>query len=136
MWSFHSLLAMLHVVDLLSEDLTEKLRKFNIKSKCKNLFQPYQNIIIEEWLPKLKNRYGIRQYITNRPVKFGQKLWVLAEILTRYTYDFLIYTEKSNETHNYGLGYLVVIKLMGPLLNQGYHLLLDKFYTSVKLLND
>ena len=25
---------------------------------------------------------------------------------------------------------------MGPLLNQGYHLLFDKFYTSVKFLND
>ena len=60
----------------------------------------------------------------------------MAEILTRYTLDFLIYTEKSNETHNYGLGYSVVIKLMGPLLNQRYHVLFDKFYTSVKFLND
>ena len=54
----------------------------------------------------------------------------------RYTYDFLVYTGKSDEIYNHGLGYSVVMKLMKTLLNQGYHLFFDNFYTSVKLLND
>ena len=35
-----------------------------------------------------------------------------------------------------GLGYDVVMKLVAPLRNQGYHLYFDNFYTSVKLVKD
>lgn len=54
----------------------------------------------------------------------------------RIYYEFLNYTGKSNETCNYGLGYSMVTKLMEHWLNQGYHLLFDKFYTFVNFLND
>ena len=65
---FKSLLAMLHVVDTFSEDPTKKLWKVDtfiehFRLKCKNLFQPYQNIVIDEQLVKLKHRFGIREYI-------------------------------------------------------------------------
>ena len=35
-----------------------------------------------------------------------------------------------------GLAYDVVMKLITPLLHQGYHLYIDNFYTSVKLVKD
>ena len=129
---FKSLLAMLHVVDRVSEDPTKKLWKVNtfiehFRSKCKNLFQPCQNIAIDECLVKLKYRSGIRQHIAKKLVKFGLKLWVFADTLTGYTYNFFVCTGKSNETYNHGLGYSVVMKLMEPLLNQGYHLIFDNF---------
>lgn len=59
----------------------------------------------------------------------------MADSLTGYTYDFLVYNGKSDETYNHRLGYSGVMKLIEPLLNQGYHLFFDNFYTSVKLLN-
>ena len=34
---------------------------------------------------------------------------------------------------NHGLGYDVVVKLMQPYFNQGYHLYIDNFYTSTVL---
>ena len=40
---------------------------------------------------KSKRSSRIRQYIKNKPVKFGIKLWVLAESSTGYTTDFDTY---------------------------------------------
>ena len=100
---FKSLLAILHVVDPFTEDPAKKLRKVHtfiehFRSKCKNLFQPHQNIAIDEWLVRLKHHSGIRKYIANKPVKFGLKLWVLADSVIGYIYNFLVYTGKSDET--------------------------------------
>lgn len=138
---FQALLGMLHVVDPLQEDPNKKLRKVDsfidhFRNKSKELFQPFQNVAIDERLVKSKHRSGIRQYIANKPAKFGLKLWVLADSKTGYSYDFSVYTGKTNEVYEHGLGYHVVMKLMQPLLNQGYHLFIHNFYTSVKLLND
>ena len=80
---------------------------------------------------KSKHCSGIRQYIANKPVKFGVKLWVLADSKNGYTFDFDIY-----ETYECNLGYGFVMKLAQPSINRGYHIFFDKFYTSVKLVND
>ena len=114
---------MIHVVDPAKEDKTNKLRKVSefsdiIKEKCKPLYQPHQNVAIDERIVKSKHRSGIRQYIKNKPVKFGLKLWVLADSCNGYTYDFSVYAGKNGgETiSEYGLGYSVVMKLMSSLL--------------------
>ena len=47
----------------------------------------------------------IRNFIGNKSVKFGLKLWDLADNLTGYIYKFLFCTGKSTETYNYGSVY-------------------------------
>ena len=64
------------------------------------------------------------------------ELSVIADSATGYTYDFYLYTGKTNKVNPNGLGYHVVMKLMEPLLNQGYYVFFDNFYTSVTLLVD
>jgi len=58
---FKALMAMLHVVDPQTEDPTDKLRKVSrfidyIKERCKSLYQPFQNISIDERMVKSKHR--------------------------------------------------------------------------------
>ncbi|XP_066928515.1 uncharacterized protein [Clytia hemisphaerica] len=53
---------------------------------------PQGNLAIDERLVKSKHRSDIRQYIKNKPVKFGIKLWVINDSKTGYTCDFLVYT--------------------------------------------
>lgn len=86
---------------------------------------------------KSKHRSGIRQYIRNKPTKWGIKLWVLADSANGYTWGFNVYIGKraAEEVSNNGLGYDIV-SLIRPLLNQGYHLYIDNFYTSPKLFKD
>ena len=50
------------------------------------------NVAIDERMVPSKARSGMRQYIKDKPVKFGFKLWVIAESDTGYTLDFNIYT--------------------------------------------
>ena len=71
---------------------------------------------------KSKHRSGMQQYMPLKPVKFGLKLWVLADSLNGYKYDFDTYTGKKGEhLHEQGLGYTVVMKLVSLLLDQGYN---------------
>lgn len=136
-------MSMIHVVDPTTENKEDKLRKINefvklIKDKCMNLYQPYKNISIDERIVKSKHRFGIRQYIENKPIKFGLKLWVLADSRNGYTVDFNVYAGKNSKDpiHVNGLGDHVVIKLMAPFLNHNYHLFTDNFYNLCDLFND
>lgn len=141
---FKALMGMLHVVDPATEDEHDKLRKVRsllnvFKEKCKSLYQPFQNVAVDERMVKSKHRSGIRQYIKDKPTKWGIKLWVLADSANGYTYDFDVYTGRSPDDQppsEHGLGYDVVMKLVEPLVNQGYHLYFDNFYSSPKLLKD
>ena len=90
---------------------------------------------IDERMVKSRHRSGIRQYIKDKPTKWGIKLWVLADSSNGYTIDFNVYIGKAagREVSANGLGYDVVMKLMNPFFNQGYHLYVEIFYTSVTL---
>lgn len=140
---FKALIGMLHVVDPATEDEQDKLRKVNgllqfFKEKCKSLYQPFQRVAIDERMVKSKHRSGIRQYIKNKPTKWGIKLWVLADSANGYTCDFDVYIGRNAAAvpSANGLGYDVVMRLVQPLINQGYHLYFDNFYTSVTLVKD
>ena len=60
------------------------------------LYQPSRNISIDERMVRNKGRYSFRQYIKDKPTKWGMKIWVLAESTTGYTYDYEVYTGRSN----------------------------------------
>jgi len=140
---YSALMSMIHIVDPSTENKEDKLRKVSefaniIKEKCMTLYQPHKNVSIDERIVKSKHRSGIRQYIKNKPVKFGLKLWVLADSRNGYTVDFNIYAGKNGDEpiHENGLGYHVVVKLMEPFFGQGYHLFTDNFYSSCLLFSD
>ena len=119
-------MGMLHVVDPNTEDEHDGLRKVSgflnsFKETCKLLYQPFQHLAVDERMVKSKHRSGIRQYIKNKPTKWGIKLWGLADSANGYTYDFDVYTGRRSEEEcsENGLGYDVVRKLSHPLENQG-----------------
>ncbi len=82
-----------------------------------------------------KARFSFRQYIRNKPVKWGFKLWCLSR--NGYTSCFSVYRGKNGEVRtSNGLGYDVVVSLMKDYLSQGYSLYIDNFYTSPVLVSD
>ena len=129
-------MAILHVVDPATEAPGDKLRKVEslidyFKSRCLSLYQPRQNLAIDERLVKSRHRSGIRQYIRDKPTKYGIKLWVLADSSNGYTIDFNVYIGKAagRDVSENGLGYDVVMTLIKPFLNQGYRLFVDIIFT-------
>ena len=81
---FKAIMALLHVVDPATELPGDKLRKVEsfvdyFKTRCRELYQPRQNVAIDERTVKSRHRSCIRQYIKDKPNKWGIKLWVLAD---------------------------------------------------------
>ena len=139
---FKSILAFLHVVSPNAEDPDDKLRKVRflvdyVKGRCRQLYQPGCRISVDERMVKSKGRFPMSQYARDKPVKFGFKLWVVADSVNGYTYDFFVYCGKAGTlVSEHGLAYDVVFQLVSSLLDQGYELYFDNYYTSMKLVND
>ena len=117
-----------------------KLRKLlplheHIKAKCIELYQPMMQLSVDERMVKSKGRSKFRQYMKNKPTKWGMKYWVVADI-TGYTLDFDLYVGREAEHSENGLSYDVVMKLVHRFAFQGYEVYFDNFYTSPTLLKD
>ena len=142
---FESLLSFLHVVDkkteddLRGEDKLLKVRPLvdHINKKCEKYCQPNMNVSIDERMVRSKARFSFKQYIRNKPTKWGFKLWCLCNASNGYTVKFSVYRGKTGEVvSGNGLGYDVVFRLMEKYLDQGYSLYVDNFYTSPILASD
>ena len=127
---------MLHVVDPANEPDGDKLHKINpllefFKGRRKDLYQPGQNVAVDERMAKSRHRSGMTQFNKDKPIRWRIKVWVLADSSNGYTIDFNVYIGKvaGQDVSANGLGYDVVMKVMNPYFHQGYHLYVDNFYT-------
>ena len=79
-----------------------------------------------------KGRLGMKQYMKDKPVKFGIKMWVAADAVSAYCFNFEVYIGKNNDIVNKNLGMAanVVIGLTKSLEKKGYVIYTDNFYTS------
>jgi hypothetical protein len=66
-------------------------------------------------------RLGFKQYVPLKPTKRGIKVWVRADPHNGYVSDFQVYTGRTDNTPEINLGGRVVLDLMQPLLDLGYH---------------
>ena len=89
-----------------------------------------------------KGRLGFKQYIPNKRSRFGIKMFSLCEV-SGYPWNRFVYVGKdaveTNEhrelAKNLGKSEAVAPKLMSDLFDKGYHLYIDNWCTSKKLLN-
>ena len=103
--------------------------------KFGEVYTPSCNISIDESLLLWKGRLAFKQYIPLKRARFGIKCFMLCED-SGYTYRFKIYTGKENAPQNQGtlsVSERVVVDLMEPLLEKGYHLYIDNWYSSITL---
>ena len=78
-----------------------------------------------------KGRLRFKQYINNKPTKWGIKAFVLSVITNGYIYRMQIYTGKNAESDSFiGLYTRVVLDLMTGLKREGFDLYTDNYYTS------
>jgi hypothetical protein len=88
------------------------------------IFQPYEKIAVDERMVRSKHTFsGIKQFMKDKPVKFGIKLWVLADTITGYTSNYFVYLGKKE------LRLLIFQKIV-------YHMLLFSIYFLDFLIRD
>ncbi|XP_060788789.1 piggyBac transposable element-derived protein 4-like [Neoarius graeffei] len=109
---------------------------YTIQNACKAFYHPRRNLSVDERMVASRG-HTIRQYMKDKPTKWGFKLFVLADSSNGYTSDFSVYTGKNNFPTGHGLSYDSVMSLTNRgYLGSGYHMYMDNFYTSPKLFKD
>lgn len=99
-----------------------------------------QWLAIDEQIIPYRGRVGFRQFIANKPNRFGIKVWAMADAKTGYILKQQIYTGKNltavNNTEDapyVGLAQQVVTDLVQGYGNKGYIVVTDNFYSSPSL---
>ena len=100
---------------------------------------------VDESMIKFFGRCRFKQYMRNKPIKFGLKLWALCSI-SGYLFDFNIYCGKDDNFYceklkNCTLGTRVVMTMLHMLLQEvskerlkNYHVCFDNFFSSPDLI--
>ena len=82
---------------------------------------------------RFKGRLGFKQYMKDKPTKWGIKVFPLSDAINGYVYRFQIYTgENLNDSVDVGLCSRVCLELMSGL-EPGFKLFTDNYYTSPQL---
>jgi len=87
-------------------------------------------------IPYRFRRCAIKQYMPAKPVKYGHKVWCLANSKSRYVYDLQVYTGRKGQTHEKDLGLRVVKALVCDVKGLEYVVVIDRFFTSPKLFDE
>ena len=99
-------------------------------------YRPDRDLAIDEAMVGFKGRCFMKQYLPAKPVKWGFKVWTVAESKSGYVCAFDVYTGRRAAPTRNGLGYDVVMQLTERYQHQWRHLYFDNFFSSIKLLRD
>ncbi|CAH2088567.1 unnamed protein product [Euphydryas editha] len=92
---------------------------------------------IDECMVKFKGRSSLKQFLPNKPVKRGFKIWARCDSQTGYLFEFEIYTGKKGNEAETGLGESVVKDLCQKLIDEkleNVHVTFDNYFSSTELL--
>src|SRR2546425_1222690 len=110
---------------------------FNIR--CADLYKPKQHLSVDEAMIPFKGRHYTKQYMPNKPDKFGFKAWVCAEADTGYALQVEVYVGKARDSDRVrtrsenDLGYDVVTQLTRQYWEKFHVITYDRFFSSVAL---
>ena len=136
---FMQILRFLHFVNNEDETLDKTVKTWKVQKLmdyvCKRYrdnYTPRRELSVDETMLKFKGRLGIKQYIKIKPVKWGIKLFTLAESATGYVLNVLPYTGKRDDTV-FSKTTQTVLDVSSLYLHLGHHLFLDNYYMSIEL---
>ena len=113
-----------------------------VLDKCLTAYNPHQNQSVDEAMIAFRGRLSFRQYLPNKPTKYGIKVWCRADPADGYLHQFQVYTGRlglagRRET---GLATRVVLDMASSIKDQHHIINADNFFTSphlaTKLLED
>lgn len=134
---FNEILHYLHLAnnDTLSQSKLAKVLPYlaHLNVNFLTYFPAEQDLSIDESMIPYFGRHGSKQFIRNKPVRFGYKVWSLCTRLG-YIVQFEPYEGKAAfYDKELGLGASVVMDLLSELPSNGYRVYCDNYFTTIKL---
>ena len=82
---------------------------------------------IDEAMIPLKGRLGFKQYMKDKPTKWGIKVFVVSDATNGYVHRLQIYTGKNSDLSSSDLGLCsqVVLELMHGIEHKSHKLYMD-----------
>ena len=97
-------------------------------------YNMHQQCSVDEAMIPFKGRLAFKQYMKDKPTKWGIKVFVLADATNGYIKPFQVYTGKTVESRNdVGLCTKVVLDLLADYKHFGLHVYMDNYYSSPDL---
>ena len=98
-------------------------------------YNSHEELSIDEAMIPFKGRLSIKQYMKDKPTKWGIKVFVLVDARNGYTTRLQIYTGKNSNLANSdtGLCSRVVLELLNGLEVKCPKVYMDNYYTSPEL---
>ncbi|XP_050064468.1 piggyBac transposable element-derived protein 4-like [Aphis gossypii] len=106
--------------------------------RCQDYYELNNYVTIDEMLESFRGRCRFRQYIPNKPAKYGLKIIALVDSNTYYSYDLEIYAGKqpNGPYHVNNSACSVVERLIRPISGSGRNITCDNWFSSIPLAED
>lgn len=107
-------------------------------SKSQEIYNCAQECTVDELIIPYKGKYcNIRQFMKDKPNRFGLKVWCFASAKSSYVMNLEVYMGKGTGLGPDGqLGSAVVRRMSAPFQNLNHILICDNFFTSVRLFHE
>lgn len=104
--------------------------------RCITMYSLHRECTVDEAMVAFRGRLGFRQYMPAKPVKFGIKIWELADAQNGYVSNFQVYTGKVAGNVERGLTSRVVKDMTENIHGKNHMVVIDNYFSSVELLQD
>ena len=138
---FLHILRFLHFIDNEDATVDKTVRTWKVQKvlnylckRFREVYTPRRELCVDETMVKFKGRLSIKQYIKIKPVKWGIKLFTLAESATGYVLNLIPYTGKRVDT-DLSKTTQTVLDVAHDYMHLGHHLFMDNYYMSIELVS-
>jgi hypothetical protein len=115
-----------------------KIKKLvnNIVQNSRKYYIPERHLSVDEGMIKFTGRHNFKQYMPNKPTKYGFKVYMLSESVSWYIYSYELYqaSQKSLEKQKNEVGAIAKLfrRLTSNITGKGYIIYADKFFSNMR----
>jgi hypothetical protein len=139
---FEKIISCLRFDDITTREERKKLDKFaamreiwlDFEDNLRTCYIPGSYVTVDEQLLGFKGRCPFRQFIPNKPDKYGLKFWLCVDVKSYYVFNAFPYIGRQpDQERQTQIGASVVLQLLKPLYGSNRNVTMDNFFTSIPL---